>query len=45
MLTIWKNLRGFNFYSLDVSSGVELKKGLKDKQKIINFINRANELS
>lgn len=40
-----KELKGYNFYSLDVSSGVELKKGLKDKQKIINFINRANELS
>ncbi|MDC0932778.1 phosphoribosylanthranilate isomerase [Arcobacteraceae bacterium] len=40
-----EELKGFNFYSLDVSSGVELKKGLKDKQKIINFINRANELS
>lgn len=40
-----EELKGFNFYSLDVSSGVELKKGLKDKQKIINFMNRANELS
>jgi phosphoribosylanthranilate isomerase len=40
-----EELKGYNFYSLDVSSGVELKKGLKDKQKIITFINRANELS
>jgi len=40
-----EELKDFNFYSLDVSSGVELKKGLKDKQKIISFINRANELS
>ena len=40
-----KELKGFNFYSLDVSSGVELTKGLKDKQKIIDFIHRANELS
>jgi len=40
-----EDLKGFNFYSLDVSSGVEIKKGLKDKQKIINFIDKANELS
>ena len=33
-----EELKGYNFYSLDVSSGVELKKGIKDKQKIINFI-------
>lgn len=39
-----EELKGFNFYSLDVSSGVEVKKGVKDKQKIINFINKANEL-
>jgi len=40
-----EDLKGFNFYSLDVSSGVEVKKGFKDKQKIINFIDKANELS
>jgi len=40
-----EELKGFKFYSLDVSSGVEVKKGLKDKQKMINFINKANELS
>ena len=40
-----EELKGYNFYSLDVSSGVEVKKGLKDKQKIINFVDKANELS
>ena len=40
-----EEIKGFNFYSLDVSSGVEVKKGIKDKQKIINFIDKTNELS
>ncbi len=40
-----EELKGYNFYGVDVSSGVELSKGKKDKQKIINFINKANELS
>jgi len=40
-----EELKEFNFYSLDVSSGVELTKGIKDKQKIKNFIDKANELS
>ena len=40
-----EELKGFKFYSLDVSSGVEVKKGIKDKQKMINFVNKANELS
>ena len=38
-------LKKYDFYSLDVSSGVELQKGIKDKQKIVKFINKANELS
>lgn len=40
-----EELKGYGFYSLDISSGVELKKGIKDKQKIITFINKVNELS
>jgi len=39
-----KELKGFNFYSLDVSSGVEEKKGKKSKQKINDFIRSINEL-
>jgi len=39
-----KELKGFGFYGLDVSSGVEESKGKKDKQKMINFIKAANEI-
>jgi phosphoribosylanthranilate isomerase len=38
-------LKKFNFYALDVSSSVEVQKGIKNKQKMIHFINKANELS
>ncbi|MEA3554916.1 MAG: phosphoribosylanthranilate isomerase [Campylobacterota bacterium] len=32
-----KEIEGYNFYSVDVSSGVEASKGIKDKQKMIEF--------
>ncbi|MEA3353310.1 MAG: phosphoribosylanthranilate isomerase [Campylobacterota bacterium] len=40
-----EELKGYNFYSVDLSSGVELKKGIKDKQKMIEFVNKVNEIS
>lgn len=39
-----KELKGYNFYALDVSSGVEESKGIKSKEKIDNFIKEANVL-
>ena len=39
-----QELKGYNFYSLDVSSGVEEIKGKKSKQKINEFMKSANEL-
>ena len=37
-------LKGLNFYGVDVSSGVEAVKGKKDKQKMMEFVAKANEL-
>ena len=39
-----KELKDFNFYGVDVSSGVEESKGKKSKQKMIDFIKEANEI-
>ena len=39
-----KELSGYNFYSLDVSSGVEEKRGIKSKQKMIEFVKSVNEV-
>jgi phosphoribosylanthranilate isomerase len=39
-----KELNGFGFYGVDVSSGVEATKGKKDRQKMIDFVKEANEI-
>lgn len=39
-----KELKNIGFYGVDVSSGVELTKGKKDKNKMINFVKAANEI-
>jgi len=33
-----KEIKGFNFYGVDISSGVEISKGVKDKSKMIEFV-------
>lgn len=39
-----KELKGYNFFAIDVSSGVEASKGKKDKDKMINFLKASNEI-
>jgi phosphoribosylanthranilate isomerase len=40
-----KEINGFGFYGIDVSSGVESEvKGRKDRQKIVDFLKEANEI-
>jgi len=40
-----KELNGYGFFGLDVSSSVEKEKGKKDKQKMIDFIKAAYEIT
>lgn len=39
-----KELNGFNFFGVDVSSGVEASKGKKDKSKMIEFVKASHEI-
>ena len=39
-----KEINGYGFYGVDVSSGVEESKGKKNKQKMIDFVKEANEI-
>lgn len=40
-----KEINGYGFYGVDVSSGVEESKGKKSKQKMIDFVKEANEIA
>ena len=40
-----KEIDGYGFYGVDVSSGVEESKGKKSKQKMIDFLKEANEIA
>ncbi|MDX4011792.1 phosphoribosylanthranilate isomerase [Aliarcobacter skirrowii] len=39
-----KELNGFNFFAVDVSSAVEKQKGIKDREKMVEFVKAANEI-
>ncbi len=39
-----KELNGFGFFGVDVSSAVEIEKGKKDKEKMIEFVKEAYEI-
>ena len=40
-----KEIDGYGFFAVDVSSAIEKQKGKKDNQKMIDFVKAANEIS
>jgi len=38
-------LKNLGFYGVDVSSGVESSKGVKDREKIVRFVKVAKEIT